>query len=528
MSVERTAIVIGAGPAGLTAAYELLEQTDLRPIVLEQGDDVGGLSRTIDYRGNRMDIGGHRFFSRSDRVMEWWRNILPFAPDAGESEVQISYHQSSRPVSLGSDGGAPPDDERTMLVRPRISRIFFQRKFFSYPVTLSLATLANLGPWQTLKIGLSYLRIRLAPRREERSLEDFFVNRFGKQLYLTFFKDYTEKVWGVPCDQIPSEWGAQRVKGLSISKALLHAVRSLVSRDESIEQKRSETSLIERFLYPKYGPGQMWQEVARRVRERGGEIRMRRTAVAVRTQGGRVVGVDVRDEESGAIESHDADFVISTMPVRDLVSALGDAVPPEVSGVARGLIYRDFITVGLLMRELKVKGEARDGMPVGLIPDNWIYVQERDVRIGRLQVFNNWSPHLVRDPGTVWLGLEYFCNEGDDLWSLGDAEMADFAAAELAKIDIIERRDVLDAVVIRVPKTYPAYFGSYERFDVIREFTDRFPNLFLVGRNGMHRYNNQDHSMLTAMTAVENIRDGRIDKENIWAVNTEEEYHEER
>src|SRR5581483_9440929 len=362
----------------------------------------------------------------------------------------------------------------------------------------------------------------------ERSLEDFFVNRFGGQLYRTFFKDYTEKVWGVPCSDIKPEFGAQRVKGLSVTKVLLHAVRRLVVRDESIAQKAAETSLIERFLYPKYGPGQMWQEVARLVRERGGEIRMRRRAAAVRWKGDRVVGVDFRNEDTGAVESVDGDYVVSTMPVKDLIAAMGDAVPPDVRQVADGLVYRDFITIGLLLTRLKVKGQSRPGMPDGLIPDNWIYIQERDVRIGRLQIFNNWSPWLVRDPDTVWLGLEYFCNEGDDLWRRSDTELAELAVAELAKMDIIEPSDVRDHVVIRVPKTYPVYFGSYDRFDVIRQFTDGFSNLFLVGRNGMHRYNNQDHSMLTAMTVVENIRDGVAAKENIWAVNTEEEYHEEK
>lgn len=526
---QRTAIIIGAGPAGLTAAWELLERTDVRPIVFEQDDDVGGLSRTIEYAGNRIDIGGHRFFSRSDRVMDWWQDVLPLQAGLGDGdgEVAVTYHNKTRTVHAEGGGADPVRDERVMLVRPRISRIFFQRKFFDYPVSLSVGTLANLGLLQTIRIGLSYLRIRLRPRREERSLEDFFVNRFGEELYRTFFKDYTEKVWGVPCDQIRPEWGSQRVKGLSVTKALLHAVRSRFRRDDSIAQKESETSLIERFLYPKYGPGQMWREVARRVVERGGEIRMRRSAVALRTEGTRAVGVDFRNLDTGEIERLDGDFVFSTMPVKDLVRGMTD-VPEPVRRVADGLVYRDFITVGLLLRKLKVRGDSRPDAPPGLIPDNWIYVQERDVRIGRLQIFNNWSPYLVRDPDTVWLGLEYFCNEGDDLWTMSDEAFRAFAAEELARIDVIDTADVLDGVVIRVPKTYPAYFGSYDEFDIVREWIDRFPNLFLVGRNGMHRYNNQDHSMLTAMVAVENIRDGVADKANIWAVNTEEDYHEEK
>jgi protoporphyrinogen oxidase len=523
----RIAIIIGGGPAGLTAAYELLEHTDIRPIVLEATDDVGGIARTVNYKGNRIDIGGHRFFSKSDRVMSWWENILPLqAPEDGADELRISYQNQSRTVQPGR---VATDPDKVMLVRPRVSRIFFQRQFFPYPVTLSVGTLKKLGLAQTIRIGLSYLRVRVAPLREERSLEDFFINRFGRELYLTFFKDYTEKVWGVPCSEIKPEWGAQRIKGVSISSALWHAVRSLFRSDDSIAQKGAETSLIERFLYPKLGPGQMWQEVARLVRERGGEVRMECEVVRIHTDGGeRVVGVDVRDVATGAVERLDGDAVFSTMPVRELVASLDTSVPADVARVASGLAYRDFITVGLLLRKLKVRGEARPGMPEGLVPDNWIYVQERDVKVGRLQIFNNWSPWMVRDPSTVWVGLEYFVNEGDELWRMPDDELARFGASELAHIDVIDAADVLDAVVIRVPKTYPAYTGTYDEFDRVRVWVDRFPNLFLIGRNGMHRYNNQDHSMLTAMTAVENLRDGVTSKDNIWAVNTEDDYHEER
>jgi protoporphyrinogen oxidase len=527
---RRTAIIIGGGPAGLTAAYELLEHTDIHPIVLEATDDVGGIARTVNYKGNRIDIGGHRFFSKSDRVMAWWENVLPFqAPADGErGELKITYQNSSRALQAGQPTADPETTDRVMLVRPRVSRIFFRRQFFPYPITLSVGTLKKLGLAQTIRVGLSYLRVRVAPLREEKSLEDFFINRFGRELYLTFFKDYTEKVWGVPCSEIKPEWGAQRIKGVSISSAVWHAVRSLFKSDDSIAQKGAETSLIERFLYPKYGPGQMWQEVARMVQERGGEVRLRREVVRIHAEGKRVVGVDVRDLETGEVARLDGDAVFSTMPVRELVRAYSGEVPADVARVASGLAYRDFITVGLLLRKLKVRGEARPGMPAGLVPDNWIYVQERDVKVGRLQIFNNWSPYLVRDPDTVWVGLEYFCNEGDELWRMPDDELTRFAAGELDKIDVIDAADVLDSVVIRVPKTYPAYTGTYEEFDRVRAWADEHPNLFLIGRNGMHRYNNQDHSMLTAMTAVENLRDGVASKDNIWAVNTEDDYHEER
>lgn len=524
----RTAIIIGAGPAGLTAAYELQKQTDVVPRVFELTDDVGGIARTVNYKGNRIDIGGHRFFSRSDRVMDWWQSIMPLQAATSENEsVRITYHNRSRDVSIG-DGVDPEKADEVMLVRERVSRIFYNRRFFDYPVSLSPATVRNLGLLETARIGLSYLRKVVTPDRAERSLEDFFINRFGDRLYRTFFKDYTEKVWGVPCDEIKPEWGAQRVKGLSVTTAILHAVKKLFVRDESVGQKGAETSLIERFLYPKLGPGQMWQEVAKRVEAGGGSIEYGKRAVKLHADGDRIRAVDFRDEATGEVETVEGDFVFSTMPVRDLVENLDADVPAEVRRVAGGLIYRDFLTVGLLLPKLRVKGAARPGMPNGLVPDNWIYIQERDVKVGRLQIFNNWSPYMVASSDKIWIGLEYFCNEGDELWTMPDDELARFGAAELEKIDIVNAGDVEDSVVLRVPKTYPAYFGTYDEFDVAREYLDDFENLFLVGRNGMHRYNNQDHSMLTAMVAVENIRDGITDKANIWAVNTEEDYHEEK
>ena len=525
---KKTAIIIGAGPAGLTAALELLEKTDVLPIVLEQGQDVGGISRTVEYRGNRIDIGGHRFFSRSDRVMNWWRNILPLQRvDSDDPGLRITYQNASREVAAG-EGPDPETTLEVLLVRERDSRILFRGRFFDYPVSLSLATLRNLGLLETMRIGLSYIAGRLRPPREEHSLEDFFINRFGDRLYRTFFKDYTEKVWGLPCSEIEPDWGAQRVKGLSVSAAILHAVRRLFTSDRSLGQKSSETSLIERFLYPKLGPGQMWQEVARRVAERGGRIEMGRTVTGLRAEGNHIVAVEVRDAESGATRSIEGDYFFSTMPVRDLVSGLDLEVPAEVQRVASGLLYRDFVTVGLLVPELKMRGIARPGLPEGLVPDNWIYVQEPGVKVGRLQIFNNWSPWLVADPGKIWIGLEYFCDEGDQIWSMSDEDLKRFGARELDQIGVLDADRVEDGVVLRVPKTYPAYFGTYGEFDIVRSYLDGFVNLFPVGRNGMHRYNNQDHSMLTAMAAVENIRDGIEDKSNLWAVNTEEDYHEER
>ena len=518
---QKTAIIIGAGPAGLTAAFELLDKTDIKPVVYEMSGDIGGISKTINYKGNRIDIGGHRFFSKSDRVMQWWQNILPLQGAPSKDDIILE-----RDIPLSQKGPDPGKIDRVMLVRSRLSRIFFLRKFFNYPVSLNLNTFLNLGLIRVVKIFLSYVKIRLSPIKNEKSLEDFFINRFGKELYLTFFSDYTEKVWGVPCSRIKPEWGAQRIKGLSITKAVFHAVSRILSKDSSIAQKTTETSLIEQFMYPKFGPGHLWEEVARIVKQKGGEVYLKHRTIGLKHQDSRIVEAQIEDCSTGELINKKGDYFFSTMPVRELIQALGEDVPKEVRQVAQGLMYRDFITVGLLLRKLKIKNETKIKTINNIVPDNWIYIQERDVKLGRLQIFNNWSPYMVKDENTVWIGLEYFCNEGDELWSKADGELAGLAIDELAKIDIINKEDVLDSIVIRMQKTYPAYFGTYDRFPVIRDFTDRFVNLFLIGRNGMHRYNNMDHSMLTAMRAVENIINGVISKDNVWAVNAEEEYHE--
>ncbi|MGH8851164.1 MAG: NAD(P)/FAD-dependent oxidoreductase [Casimicrobiaceae bacterium] len=527
---RQTAVIVGAGPAGLTAALQLIRQSDILPIVIEAEDAVGGISRTIDCGGFRIDLGGHRFFSKSDWVMNWWQEILPLDPAsraAGET-ISLSYRNSRRivPASV-PEGDADPRGERVMLVRKRLSRIYFRRKFFDYPVKLNLRTIANLGAWRFARAAASYARASLFPRRPEKSLEDFLINRFGVELYLTFFKSYTEKVWGVPCDRISAEWGAQRIKGLSLVGAALHALarlRPLSARPS----RRTRTSLVERFLYPRLGPGQLWEEVARQVRAGGGEIRLSQRVERIRVDGERVVAVDVRDLVHGSTRSLRADYLISSMAVKDLVSCLDPAPPAEVRRVAGELPYRDFVTVGLLVARMKSRSWAASHGEAAFPPDNWIYIQEPDVRAGRLQIFNNWSPAMVADPALIALGVEYFCDRDDALWSLPDAEIQALAIRELQQIDLIDGKDVVKAIVVRVPNAYPAYFGAYAEFSVIRAHVDAIANLFLVGRNGMHRYNNQDHSMLTAKAAVDNMASGRTDKQNIWDINVDDEYHEEQ
>lgn len=547
MKNVKRAIIIGAGPAGLTAALELLRRTDIVPIVLEATREIGGISRTVRYKGNRMDIGGHRFFSKSDRVMQWWVELMP--PECGaeinyqgkQRVVEVPMRQAEEPplrgmgpLGAGADDDGehaaraervvacePVDADLVMLIRPRKSRIYYLRRFFDYPITLTRTTLGNLGAVRTMRVGVSYAWSRVRQIGPEKSLEDFLINRFGRELYLTFFKSYTEKVWGTPCERISAEWGAQRIKGLSLTRAVKHFLKKTVKgASDDVAQKRTDTSLIERFLYPKLGPGQMWEHVAGLVVAGGGEVRCGWKVDRVCCDGERVTGIEAVNQR-GERKTFAGDYFFSTMAMKDLVRAMDGCVPENVREVSEGLQYRDFITVGLLVDRLKVKDP--DG---GLLKDTWIYVQEPDVLLGRLQIFNNWSPYLVADASKVWIGLEYFCCETDELWTMADEDLKRFAIGELAKIGILDAEDVCDGHVVRVPKTYPAYFGTYGRFDELREFTDGFENLFLIGRNGMHKYNNQDHSMLTAMTVVDGLVAGRVDKAALWEINTEQEYHE--
>jgi protoporphyrinogen oxidase len=528
--MNKTALIIGAGPAGLTAAYELVSRTDIKPIIFESSNDIGGISKTVVHHGNRIDIGGHRFFSKSDIVMKWWQDILPIQGSESKDEIlkEQYFHKKGSAVKLAPNGPDPEKTDKVMLVRNRLSRIFFLRRFFDYPVTLNGKTITNLGIVRIIKIGWTYLWIQVFPVKEVNSLEDFFISRFGTELYRTFFKDYTEKVWGVPCNEIAADWGAQRVKELSVSRALLHALKSIIRKESSIEQKNTDTSLIDQFMYPKLGPGQMWETVASIIEEKGGIIIKNSEVVGLNIEENQVTGLTYLNHTTGSKTEIKGDYFFSTMPVIDLIKAMGDKAPTKVKKVSDGLQYRDFITVGLLLNKLKIKNETKIPTLFSLVPDNWIYIQERDVKVGRLQIFNNWSPYLVADIEKVWIGLEYFCNEGDDLWNMNDTDFIKFAIDELHSIDVIDKNEVIDSTILRVPKTYPAYFGTYSQFNVIRDFTDKIENLFLIGRNGMHKYNNQDHSMLTAITAVNNIISGEKSKSNIWDINTEEEYHEKK
>lgn len=517
-------LIIGAGPAGLTAALELQKAGRGPVTVLEATADIGGLSKTVNHHGNRIDIGGHRFFSKSDWVMDWWRQMLPVALPEGAQEggaLRLAYQGAERLLGTG-ELTARESDADVMLVRNRLSRIYWGGKLFDYPLKPGWDMASKLGPGRCLRLGASYAYSALRPIRPEQTLEDFFINRFGRQLYLTFFKEYTEKVWGVPCQEISAAWGAQRVKSLSISRALLHAARNALGGRSGAQ----ETSLIEHFLYPKLGPGQMWEAAAAKVQTQGGRVLKQMQVERIEREGMQVKAVLARDTESH-LHRLPCDTLISTMPMRDLVNAI-DPLPPQAAlEVGRGLQYRDFITVGLLYRKLMPNAGSQDPR-TNCMPDNWIYIQEPGVKVGRLQIFNNWSPYMVRDVDTVWVGLEFFARDDDELWALPDEELRQLAIREMQQLRLADSREVLDATVIRMPKAYPGYFGTaYQRFDELRAWLDGLSNLYLIGRNGMHRYNNQDHSMLTAKLAAEAIVRGDAGREAIWGINVDDEYHEE-
>ncbi|MDN3667662.1 NAD(P)/FAD-dependent oxidoreductase [Algibacter miyuki] len=446
--MQKYAIIIGAGPAGLTAAYELITRTDIKPIVLEMSDKIGGISRTEVYKGNRIDIGGHRFFSKSEVVMKWWQNILPVQGALSSDEINTSSEKlKSRLLEKLVTGGPDPEKvDKVMLIRSRLSRIFFLRKFFDYPIAINWNTLSSLGFLKIVKIGWTYVLVRLFPIKNITTLEEFFISRFGKELYQTFFKDYTEKVWGVPCSEIDADWGAQRIKKLSMSRTILHIIKSIFIKNKSIEQKNIDTSLIEQFMYPKLGPGQMWETVTDIIKKAGGDVIFNAEVNQIKTANNTIDYVSYSDKITGTVKEIKGDYFFSTMPVKHLIRSMKADVSSEILDVAEGLKYRDFITVGLLLDKFKLNKSE------GEVRDNWIYIQEKEVKIGRLQVFNNWSPYLVADDNKTWLGLEYFCDEGDDLWIKDNDEFIRFAIEELDRINIINSEDVVDSTIIKCQK----------------------------------------------------------------------------
>ena len=511
-------IIIGAGPAGLTAGYELLKENnnEYEVIILEEENQVGGISKTVRYNGNRMDIGGHRFFSKDENVMDFWKELMPIQGTPSYDDKKLN-----REKPLVKDGPDPEKEDKVMLVRDRVSRIYYLKKFFDYPVSLKLETFTNMGLIRTIKAGFSYLK-SIFVKKKETSLENFYINRFGKVLYGMFFEKYTEKLWGRHPSVISADWGSQRVKGLSITAVIKDMFRKIFNP----KSNKVETSLIEQFWYPKYGPGQLWENLADEIEKNGGKILKQHSVQKINLKENKITSVECVCD--GKIEVFEGDIFISSMPLKDLVEDIKEeAVPEDIKNIATGLPYRDFMTVGLLLKKLDLKNKTKIKTLGNIVPDCWIYVQEPDVKLGRIQIFNNWSPYMVSNPEkNVWIGLEYFCNEGDEYWNMSDEEFTKFAIKELVSMGVIEESDVLDSHRERVKKAYPAYFDTYSEIDKLIEYLNGFENLYCVGRNGQHRYNNMDHSMVTAMETVKNIKNNITTKDNIWKVNTEKEYHE--
>ena len=480
MNLQRV-IIIGAGPAGLTAAYELSKFPDkFKVIVLEESSSLGGISRTVEHNGNLMDMGPHRFFTKVKEVEDWWKKLMPLA-----------------------DVSSP--DEKILLKKNRFTRIFFRGKFYDYPVKMNATTFENLGLGETLKVGMSYFKSLLF-KRKENSLEDFFINRFGKKLYSMFFEGYTEKVWGRHPRDISTEWGSQRVKGLSGVAVL----KNMIYKALNITPKKIETSLADSFYYPKRGSGQLWEIAAEAAEKNGAEIIMQAKATKIhRATDNSISGVVY--EQFGKEFELPCDILLSSMPLKDLVAGM-ENVPENIQKIAEGLPYRDYMTIGILVPRLNVT-----------VPDHWVYVQGDDVKMGRFLVFNNWSPSMLKDPNTIWLALEYFCQEGDEMWTSPDEKFAAFAIDEMIRKNLISSADaVKDYHIERVKKAYPSYFDTYAQIDELKTYLDTSTNLYCIGRNGQHRYNNIDHSMCTSFEAVKNILSGTKDKSNVWIVNTEE------
>lgn len=511
-------IVIGAGPAGLTAAYELLKsKRGYDVVILEETGDIGGISKTVNYKGNRMDMGGHRFFSKVAEVNAWWESMMPT-----QGALPMDDRILGRQMTTVPGGADPEQTDCVMLRRHRVSRILFMGKFFDYPISMKKETFFNMGLANTIGCGFSYLAAMLHKLPED-NLECFYINRFGRKLYSMFFEYYTEKLWGRHPREIDASWGGQRVKGISITAI----VKDVMGKIWKGKNRKVETSLIEEFAYPKLGPGQLWELTADAIRDMGGTIIQEACVTKIRKNGGVITGVEY--EQAGTTCSMDADIVISSMPLKDLVLGMDD-VPGDVRRIAGGLPYRDYMTVGVLVDRLKLKNQTGRKTIGGIVPDCWVYVQERGVRMGRFQIYNNWSPYMVADlEHTVWLGLEYFVQEGDAFWNMGDEEFSDMAVKEMIRLGLIgSEGNVLDTHVERVKKAYPAYFDTYGEIDKVIGYLKEIPNLYCVGRNGQHRYNNIDHSMCTSFEAVKNILGGIRDKDNVWAVNTEKEYHESK
>ena len=510
----KNVVIIGAGPAGLSCAYNLLKNNkEIKVTIIEEDTQVGGISKTINHGGNRMDLGGHRFFTKNDDVLKMWLDILPL-------QGKPAYDDKILGVDKDYKGGKvdPEKKDQVMLIRNRLSRIYYKKKFFDYPVSLNYKTIKNMGFLTTMKCGFSYLK-SCCVKKEESNLENFYINRFGKELYNMFFKGYTTKLWGRTPSEIDSSWGSQRVKGISISKVISDYYKRLFH----IKDKNKEVSLTDYFYYPKFGPGELYEELAKKVEKMGGKIILNSKVIKIIKNKNSIQ--EVVYENNHKKETIKCDKLVSSMPVKDLLNDM-NGVDKEILKISNDLPYRDFITIGVLVPKLDLSNDTNVKTIHNNVPDNWIYVQDTSVNMGRVQLFNNWSPYMVKDPvNTMWIGLEYFCSEGDSFWNKSDSELKKLAFSELKKMGFYDG-EVLDSCVVKVKKAYPAYFDSYARIDEVRDYINGIDNLYCIGRNGTHSYNNMDHSILSGMICADLINNDSHDLEKLWNVNVDKSYHE--
>ncbi|MDE6272189.1 MAG: NAD(P)/FAD-dependent oxidoreductase [Muribaculaceae bacterium] len=517
-------VIAGGGPAGLTLAYELATTSaSISPIVFEASETLGGISRTICHNGNYMDVGGHRFFTKIPRIMDLWKDIMPLQEYPSKDELSGNHYQQ---VISGKQTGNPEISDNVFLRRRRVSRIYFNKRFFDYPVTLRSDTLKAMGFKNTIDCVIGFIKAKLK-HLPETSLENFYINRFGRPLYEMFFENYTEKVWGLHPSGISADWGAQRVKTLSLWSVINEMIIKKF-RFPNNRRREIETSLIDTFHYPKFGPGQMWSQMAENAAAAGAEIQVGTKVKKIQ------VGKDNRIESvmietaGGDYKVVECDYFASSMPLCELIDSLeGIEVPEDIRLIAEGLKYRDFITVGILLPKLNIKNNTSFPSFGDRIPDTWIYIQDPEIKLGRIQIFNNWSPYIVKDfENTIWIGLEYFCNEGDELWTMSPQDFIDMAIGELEHLGIASGKTVMDAIQIKERKAYPSYSGTYDKIHRLRDFLDGIPNLFCIGRNGQHRYNNMDHSMMTGLLTADYLSGKSMDKAALWKVNTESSYNE--
>jgi protoporphyrinogen oxidase len=512
--MKKNIVIIGAGPAGLTCAYKLLSNNkNINVTIIEEDSSVGGISKTVNYKGNRIDIGGHRFFTKNKEVEDLWLSLLPLQgyPSLDDKILNTKKDFSNNNLN-------PEKDDKVMLIRNRVSRIYYNKKFFDYPINLSFKTIKNLGFNTTCICGTSYIKSSIF-KLKELNLENFYINRFGKKLYSMFFKDYTTKVWGRSPSEIDSSWGSQRVKGVSIIKVITDYFKRLFK----IKDKNKETSLIEKFYYPKYGPGELYEELSKRIINLGGKIIFNSKVIKINNLNNNITSITyITNSKEKTIN---CDILVSSMPLKDLINGM-NSIPNKIKNISSNLPYRDFITVGVLLPKLDLINKSSIKTIHGSVPDNWIYIQDNGVKVGRIQIFNNWSPYMVKDPiNTIWIGLEYFCQENDDFWNLPDKKIKHLVLVELKKMGISKSK-ILDSVVIRVKKAYPAYFDSYKDIDKLRKYLNKIDNLYCIGRNGTHSYNNMDHSIYSGIVCANMIKNNNHNLDKLWNINVDKSYQE--